>query len=181
MFAQQVVASELTRGFTVIQDSSGDDFSLGILQPPQRPSHPYDSHGADRVVFTNETADVHVNMLDFLGPFEIDGNGRMLFVRQKTIGPSVDIAVVPRDVGETWRRQFQTAPGIPLPTAPPIAAGVVTATDESERALALPRGQYYLVVDNSPYVGAVAPPTALGGLLDPVARVSSLVSMGDAP
>jgi hypothetical protein len=43
----------------------------------------------------------------------------------------------------------------------------------------LPQGQYYLVVDNSPYVGQASPPPA-GPLFDPVARVSYLVSMGDA-
>ena len=44
----QIMSSELGRGFTVIQDSDGDDFSLGILQPPQRPTHPYQVRGSDR-------------------------------------------------------------------------------------------------------------------------------------
>src|SRR5262249_28659652 len=77
-FGQQIVSLELGRGFTVIHESAGDDFALGILTPPARPSHPYDTHGQDRVVFANETAEVHAGTLDFLGPFEIDSAGRTL-------------------------------------------------------------------------------------------------------
>lgn len=181
MFAQQIVTSELARGFTVIHESSGDDFSLGILQPPARPAHPYDSHGSDRVVFTNESADVHANMLDFLGPFEIDTTGRLLYLRLSVSGPAVDVAVVPRDSGEVWRRQFQEHAGVPLPPSPPLVAGVVNPGVDTERSVPLPRGQYYVVIDNSPYVGQVAPPPTPLGLFDNPARTTYLVSMGDAP
>jgi hypothetical protein len=58
-------------------------------------------------------------------------------------------------------------------------AGVVPPDVETDRSIALPQGQYYLVVDNSPYVGQAAPPANV--LFDPVARVSYLISMGDAP
>jgi hypothetical protein len=58
-------------------------------------------------------------------------------------------------------------------------AGVVPPDVEADRSIALPQGQYYLVVDNSPYVGQTAPPA--NALFDPVARVSYLISMGDAP
>lgn len=181
LFAQQIVTSELARGFTVIHESSGDDFSLGILQPPARPAHPFDSHGKDRVVFVNESADVHVNMLDFLGPFEIDQTGRSLFVRLSVQGPAVDVAVIPRDTGEVWRRQFQEHAGVPLPPSPPLVAGVVTPGQDTERSVPLPRGQYYVVIDNSASVGQVSPPVTPLGLFDSPARTTYLVSMGDAP
>jgi hypothetical protein len=180
LFGQQIVSSELGRGFTVIHESAGDDFAMGILRPGERPSHPFDMHGSSRVMFLNETADVHANTLDFLGPFEIDGPGRMLFVKIRSAGIAVDVAVVPRSAGDAWRRQYQNNPGVPLPPSAPIVAGVVPPDIDSDRSVALPRGQYYLVIDNSPYVGQVSPP-ASGPIFDSVARVSYVISMGDAP
>ena len=47
---------------------------------------------------------------------------------------------------------------------------------DTYRSVALPPGQYYVVIDNSPYVGQAAPP-ASNPLFEPVARVSYLVSM----
>jgi hypothetical protein len=178
-FGQQIVSSELGRGFTVIHESAGDDFALGILEPGRRPSHPYAMHGSDRVMFMNEVAEVHGNTLDFLGPFEIDGSGRMLFAKFRSAGIALDVAVTTRTAGDAWRRQYQNQRGVPRPPAPPIAAGIIPADAETDRSIALPRGQYYLVVDNSAYVGQTAPPASL--LFDPVARVSYLISMGDVP
>jgi hypothetical protein len=179
LFGQQIVSSELSRGFTVIHESGGDDFALGILQPGTRPSHPFQTHGDDRVTFMNELAEVHGNMLDFLGPFEIDGAGRKLFVKIRSTGVPLDVAVTTRAMGDAWRRQYQAQRGIPHPPGAPIVSGVVPADVDTDRSIALPQGQYYLVVDNSAYVGQTAPP--LSALFDPVARVSYLISMGDAP
>jgi len=179
LFGQQIVSFVLGRGFTVIHESSGDDFALGILQPGTRPPHPYEMHGSDRVMFMNENAEVHGNMLDFLGPFEIDGSGRMLFVKIRSAGIPLDVAVTTRMAGDAWRRQYQNQRGVPPPPGPPIVAGIVPADVDTDRSIALPQGQYYLVVDNSPYVGQTAPPVS--PLFDPVARVSYLISMGDAP
>jgi len=179
LFGQQIVSWELGRGFTVIHESAGDDFALGILQPGSRPSHPYDIHGNERVTFMNEMAEVHGNMLDFLGPFEIDRSGRMLFTKIRSTGVALDVAVTTRAAGDAWRRQYQSQRGVPLPPGPPIVAGVIPRDVETDRSIALPQGQYYLVVDNSPYVGQAVPPASV--LFDPVARVSYLISMGDAP
>ena len=180
LFGQQIVSSELGRGFTVIHESSGDDFAMGILKAGERPPHPYETHGSDRVMFMNEIAEVHSNTLDFLGPFEIDGKGRMLFIHIRSIGLALDVAVMPRAAGDAWRRQYQNNAGVPLPPAQPVVSGFVAADTDADRSVALPPGQYYVVIDNSPFVGQVAPPPA-GPLFDPVARVSYLISMGDAP
>jgi hypothetical protein len=180
MFGQQIVSSELGRGFTVIHESSGDDFAMGILKAGERPPHPYDFHGSDRVTFMNEVAEVHSNMLDFLGPFEIEGKGRMLFTRIRSAGIPLDVALVSRAVGDAWRRQYQNNPGVPLPPSQPIGSATVPADADADRSMALPAGQYYVVIDNSPFVGQVAPPPT-GPLFDAVARVSYVISMGDAP
>jgi hypothetical protein len=127
-------------------------------------------HGSERVMFMNEMAEVHGNTLDFLGPFEIDGSGRMLFVKIRSAGIALDVAVTTRAAGDAWRRQYLSQRGVPLPPGPPIVAGVVPPDVETDRSIALPQGQYYLVVDNSPYVGQTAPPASV--LFDPVARVA---------
>jgi hypothetical protein len=179
LFGQQIVSSELGRGFTVIHESAGDDFALGILQPGSRPAHPYDVSGSDRVMLANEVAEVHGNTLDFLGPFEIDRAGRMLFAKIRSNGLAIDVALTTRSAGDAWRRQYQNQRGVPLPPSPPIVAGVVPPDVEIDRSIALPKGQYYIVVDNSSFVGQTAPPA--NAIFDPVARVSYLISMGDAP
>jgi hypothetical protein len=180
LFGQQIVTSELGRGFTVIHESSGDDFALGILKAGERPRHPFATHGDDRVIFVNELAEVHTNTLDFLGPFEIDGPGRALFLKIRSTGIPLDVAVMPRAAGDAWRRQYQTSPGISRPDGAPIVAGIVPPDAETDRSVSLPRGTYYVVIDNSPYVGQASPPPP-APLFDSVARVSYLVSMGDAP
>src|SRR5439155_2406779 len=127
-----------------------------------------------------EVADVHANTLAFLGPFEIDSKGRTLFMRIRSSGIPLDVALVPRSTGDAWRRQYQNNASVPLPPAQPIAAATVPAEADADRSMALPPGQYYVVIDNSPFVGQVAPPPS-GPLFDAVARVSYVISMGDSP
>lgn len=179
--AGALVASELARGFTVIHDGSGDDFALGILQPPARPAHPWTTHGDDRVTLATDTTDVHVRSAEFVGPLEVDANGRSLFVRLSVSGPAVDLAVVPRDVGETWRRQYEAELFVRPPTAAPIVTAVAQPGADVERPLALPRGQYYLVIDNSDGFGQVQPPPVLPLVGDAPARVNYLITLGDTP
>jgi hypothetical protein len=101
-------------------------------------------------MFMNEIAEVHSNTLDFLGPFEIDGKGRMLFVHIRSTGIALDVAVMTRAAGDTWRRQYQNNAGVPLPPVQPIVSGFVAADADADRSVALPLGQYYVVIDNSP-------------------------------
>lgn len=55
ILGNQIVAGEMTRGFTVVHnDDRGDDFSLGILMPPQKPHHPFDVSNSERFTFANE-------------------------------------------------------------------------------------------------------------------------------
>ena len=103
----------------------------------------------------------------------------MLFVHIRSTSIALDVAVMTRAAGDTWRRQYQNNAGVRSPVQP-IVSGFVAADADADRSVALPLGQYYVVIDNSPFVGQVAPPPA-GPLFDPVAQVSYLVSMGDAP
>ncbi len=156
-FGNQVVQSQLNSGFTVVHSDEGDDFSLGILQPPARPKHPFNTSGSDHYVFANETTEVHYGQVDFLGPFEVADTDQALFLRFSVQGPQVEALVVTRSVGDTWRNGLQLGAALGPPPQPPVAGFPLPPGNEVQQKLKLPPGQYYVVVDNSAAVGQVAP------------------------
>ncbi len=189
--AKQVVESQLTRGFTVIRDSSGNvEFGLGVIERGEHPAKPFTVRGSDRMTLVNERTEVQGQQLDFLGPFEVDSDGRALFVAADIDGvPAVDVLVTRKDVGDAWLDTFIRKPGVPQPPQPSLMADVVPIRVAWQRSLPVAKGHYYVVVDNSSAVGTVAPPRAsssplLPGVLapsDPAAAVNAVVQMGDAP
>ena len=80
-----LVASEIGRGFTVVRQDDGDDFALGHLEPPQKPTRQFKS-GADRVVLESDLTEVHTQSRDYLGPFEVHEQGAALFFHAKVDG-----------------------------------------------------------------------------------------------
>jgi hypothetical protein len=186
-FAQSFVQTQLTKGFTVIRSSDGDDFSLGKLAMGQRPLHPFQAKGKDRFTFANETSEIRGQQQDFLGPFEIDGDDRALFVKAQVQGPPVDVFVVGKDGGYQWRMKYQTtSPAPPPPPGTPILQQAVTpATGMFEGWVPLNKGLYYVVIDNSSFAGTLRPAAKLPTPFDPSAAqtvtVSYLVQVGDKP
>lgn len=185
--AQSFVQAQLARGFTVIHESRGDDFSLGRLAIGQRPLHPYDVKGNDRFTVANETTEVHGLQQDFLGPFDIDADDRALFVKMQVSGPALDVFVVSRDVGQAWRMQYQTVspPPPPPPGSPILQQAQTPPAGLFEGWVPLARGSYYLVLDNSTSAGWARPAGKLPTPFDPTlaqsALVSYLVQVGDRP
>ncbi|MBM4357412.1 MAG: hypothetical protein FJ096_04805 [Deltaproteobacteria bacterium] len=159
-FGNQIVASELTRGFTVLQDWSNDSksFALGILMPPQKPASPFDTTKDDHYTFANETTVVQANQRDFLGPFEVVEGTQQLVMKMMVQGPPVDVMVVSRTVGDAWREHYQLGRPLGLPPGPVLAGGPLQPNRQVQLAYQLPPGAYYVVIDNSPYAGVVAPP-----------------------
>ena len=90
-FGNQIVSSEIASGFTVVHGDEGDEFALGILQPPLRPPRPFDT-SSGRYAFANETTEVHPEQIDLLGPFEVAANGQALFARLFVRGPAIERA-----------------------------------------------------------------------------------------
>jgi hypothetical protein len=183
LFGNQIVADRLGRGFTVVQnwDTDSKTFQLGILMPPQKPLTPYDVTGEQIYTFSNETIEVQTNQMDFLGPFEIvDGDQQLLF-RAFLQGQPVDLIVVSRATGDAWRDAYQQGRPLGAPPGPVFAGTPLQPTGEQRFAWRLPPGQYYVVVDNSPFAGSVAPPalSVLNPLGGPVARVSYVAQLGE--
>jgi hypothetical protein len=180
-FGQQVVAAELTHGFTVIRKSDGTvDFGLGLIEKGKLPFHPYQIKGNARAVLANERIEVHARQRDFLGPFEVDSQGRALFLTVGVDGAEgVDVMVVPRDAGEQWLSLYIHQPITTPPAYPPLLADVALSAQTYRKMLPVAKGRYYLVIDNTATAGRIAPPANLFD--DRAALVNYAVELGDAP
>jgi hypothetical protein len=178
-FGNQIVQSHLASGFTVVHTDEGDEFTLGILTPPARPPKPFDT-SEDRYVFANETTEIRHNQVDFLGPFEVADDDQAMFLRLRVSGPSVDVMIMHRGTGDLWREGLQKGAPLAAPPQPPIIGFSMPPGREVRQKVRLGMGQYYVVVDNSDRVGAVAPPwnplAVVGGNL---AVVSYVAELGD--
>jgi hypothetical protein len=179
-FGSQIVQGQLANGFTVVHTDNGDEFTLGILQPPARPKRPYATSGGDKFVFANETTEVRFDQVDFLGPFEVVDTDQALFLRMRVNGPNVDVLLVHRGTGDLWRDGLQQGQRLGPPPNPPIMGFVIPPNGEVRQRIKLPPGQYYAVIDNSTRMGAVGPPwnplSVVGGNL---ALVSYSAELGD--
>lgn len=157
-FGAQIVSSQLTSGFTVVRTDQGDDFSVGILTPPERPTHPFKVKDEERFVFANETTEVRNGQVDFLGPFEVTDTDQALFLRMKLDGPALDALVMGRQAADEWRDALQRGAQLAQPPYPAEQTFVIQPGGEQEQRLRLPPGEHVIVVDNSANVGQVSPP-----------------------
>jgi hypothetical protein len=172
-----LVASEIGRGFTVVRQDDGDDFTLGHLEPPQKPARQFKS-GEGRVVLASDLTQVPGQSRDYLGPFEIQSKDSALFFRAKVDGAPLAFSVVDRSVGETWRRAYEAAQPMAGPPGALAAQGTLPV-GESNLRFPLPPGTYYVVIENQ----AAAPFAPLGVPLpvpEQVTYVSYSLELGDA-
>ncbi len=177
----QVVSGELVRGFTVVHNDGGDDFTLGLLQPPQKPHHPFEVKDSDRFTFANETVEIRSNQRDFLGPFEVPKGDQALYLSfQLQSAAPLGVYVVDKRTGDVWREGYQT--GQPLGPAPGTvyASGPIRPGVPDSRRYALQPGQYYVVLDNAAAAagGLSALPAMILGS-DPGAVVSYVAQVGE--
>lgn len=162
----EVVSSALVRGFTVVHNDKGDDFTLGQLQPPEKPHHPFEVKDSDRFTFANETVELHANERDYLGPFEVPKGGQALYLTFQLQGPSpVGVYVVDKRTGDAWREGYQTGQPLGPPPGPIYASGAIRPGAQDGRRFPLQPGQYYVVLDN---VATATPAVSLPGIFTPI-------------
>ncbi|HTJ82205.1 MAG TPA: hypothetical protein VL400_10805 [Polyangiaceae bacterium] len=204
-FANQVgeglLAHEIGRGFTVVRDSDGSvEFSIGLLEPGQRPDSPYKRNDRDRLVYVNERIELHSGQRDYVGPIEVPDKGMALYLTMQLEGaPNVDLMVFHRSVGDGWLQGYLTTPVASAPPGPGLLDETVTSSSGApmtpqggfpttvpsqgpaifRRMIRVPKGAYYVVLDNTATAGKSAPPTT--ALDDRAALVSLAVELGDAP
>lgn len=176
LLGQSIVAGEIGKGFTVVHRDDGDDFAIGHMDPPEKPTRPYQP-GEDHVMLATDLTEVHGAARDYLGPFEVGSDGAALFVRARVTGGPVIYALVTRDVGEAWRRPYEAGQPASPPPGPLVAQGAMPIGDANLK-LPVARGSYYLIVENQ----APAPLAPLGVPLpfpEPIAYVSYGIEIGD--
>jgi hypothetical protein len=179
-FGEQIVAGQLANGFTVVRTSQGDAFTVGILNPPDRPKHPMQLEDDERYVFANETTEVHASQIDFLGPYLIPDNDRLLHFRTRLQGPALDVLVMTREAADAWREQLQRGAPLGPPPIPPLEMFVVEP-GEGRRPIRLRKGRYVLVVDNSAAIGQMKPPWSPLSIVGAnVALLSYSAELGEA-
>lgn len=177
-FGQQIITSKVAEGFTVVRTDSGDDFAMGILQPPQRPRHPFNTSDNNYVI-ANDAADVRVGQADFIGPIEVADEDQMVLLRWRAAGTRSDALVYARGVADPMRLTYEQGGGIVPPAVPPLAQWVLEVGETTHR-LKLPPGQYMLVVDNSDRLGQVTPPwNPLAGMGSGALSFSYIIELAD--
>jgi hypothetical protein len=177
----QLMKSEIARGFTVIRDEDGSvQFGLGVVEKGQRPPEPYRREDNGKLLLANERTEVHQSQRDYIGPLEVPGEDEALTLTISVDGaPGVDVLVVPRGPGDQWLQAYTTQAAPTPPIALPRLDEPVTAGMLWRRTVALPKGIYYLVIDNTAAAGRTQPTTFAHD--DRAALVSYAIELGDAP
>jgi hypothetical protein len=179
-FGSQIVEGQLSSGFTVVHSDEGDEFSIGLLSPPARPTKYFASSGG-RVVLERDNTEVRVDQVDLIGPLEVPDSGQALFLRFQVTGPALDVLVIRRGAGDLWRSGLQLGAPLSAPPEAPLAMFTLQPGQEARQRLPLPAGQYYVVLDNSSRMGAVNPPwSPLGIVGGSSAAVAYSAEVGDA-
>ena len=179
---QSIVKGQLQRGFTVIRyDADGaTDFGLGYIPKGQRPFQPFEVQHSTKLVLANDRTEVHSGQQDFIGSFQVTEEDQALYLNVTLDGaPAVDAVVVPKGTVDLMLDQYLTTPGPARLTAPPLLEERISAGQPWKRYLRLPKGSYFLIIDNSPAVGQTSP-SAVGGD-DRAAKLDYLVQLGEAP
>lgn len=156
-FGAQIMADQLSRGFTVIRGADGAvELGIGVLPPGQHP--PPAIAGVDRGkrVIVNERSEVHQNQRDYV-PIEVPSGAKLTLLVGVDGAPAIDVLLVPRAMGEAWLWTYVTQAVTTPPPGPPILDEAVAAGGVWRRTLAVPPGQYYLVLDNTATAGRTAP------------------------
>jgi len=180
-FGKQLMGSKLKEGFTVVHftDNNVDDFVLGILPLGQKPFHPYQVHGKDRVTYENERVEIGQNQRDFIGPIKVEGDNRALFVTAKVDGaPAVDVMIMRKPEAEASLQLYFEYPQSGPLAGPPLAGEVLQQGTEMKRGFPVAPGMYYVVIDNTPTAGQVSPPA--NAFDNRSAVVNYLIQIGDA-
>lgn len=176
LLGQVVVTSEFARGFTVVRQDDGDDFTLGILNPPDKPKRQF-KPGSGRTQLATDLTQIGAQSREYLGPFEVTGSGMALYFKANVQGSPLIYGVVDKASGEAWRRSYESGQPLgPPPTA--TFAGGTAAMGDTFVKMPLREGSYYLVLENR-----AQPPTAPLGMPLPIPEaVSHLqysVELGD--
>ena len=181
VFGSQIMASQLAAGFTVVRTDSGDEFSLGHLEPPARAPRPFDLSGSDRMLFASDSTLLHPGQIDVLGPFAVTEKEQALYLRFQVDGATIEGLVWPKSVIDPWREGLQTGAPLSSPPQPAISAFALNPGN-NQLKVPLAQGLYVIVLDETSQIGTINPPFNPLGMLGTAgaSRVSYAVELGEA-
>lgn len=178
---RQILSAQLERGFTVIRRSShGEtDYGLGVIPVGTTPFVPFQITSAKQTL-ANDRTELHVGQQDFVGGFEVTGNGQALTITAAIDGaPAVDLQIISAGSGQQMLERYVTQPGPVASLEPPRLDETVQFGAQWQRTVAVSPGTYLLLLDNSQALGRSAPP--LVGNDDRAVKIDYAVQLGDAP
>jgi hypothetical protein len=186
-FGKSTLSKKLQEGFTVIARDGSEanvDFTLGIVPLGKKPFHPYQvERGDGKITYENERTEIHQNQRDFVGPIVIEEEGKAIFLTASVDGiPAIDLLVLRKAEGEASLQYFfeypQAGPLQGQPMYSQILQAQAVPGNGAMRTIVVPPGTYYVVFDNTPTAGQVAP--TINPLDDRAAVVQYLIQIGDA-
>ncbi len=182
-FGRQTLGRKLQEGFTVIARDGKEtnvDFALGIVPLGKKPFHPYQvDRGDGKITYENDRTEVHQNQRDFVGPIVIEDSGKAIYLTAAVDGvPAIDVLVMRKAEAEQSLQYYFEYPQAGPLAGTPLSSEVLANGNPLKRAIVVPPGTYYVVFDNTPTAGQVAP--ANNPLDDRAAVVSYLLQIGDA-
>jgi hypothetical protein len=183
-FGQQMVSGKLAQGFTVIEGDDGSvDFDLGHLPLSSRPVHPMQLHGSNRQLWESQRTEVHTGERDFVGPIVVADASRAVYLTLRVDGQSaVGVLLVTKAEGDASLDGYIRGVPMAVVTNTPRFSDQVVYGAPYQRAIPVPPGMYYLVIDNTMlpgFPGSVLP--APIAVIDGAAVVSYGIEIGDAP
>lgn len=182
-FGKSMLSQKLQEGFTVIAPDGSESnvsFTLGIVPLGKRPFHPYQVDPGDgKVTYENDRTEIHQNQRDFIGPIVVEEEDKALYLTAAVDGaPAIDVIVMRKaEAEQSLRYYFEYPQAGPLAGAPLFSQPLV-AGNPLNRTIVVPPGTYYVVFDNTPTAGQVAPTN--NALDDRAAVVNYLIQIGDA-
>ncbi|HRG98154.1 MAG TPA: hypothetical protein PLR99_18010 [Polyangiaceae bacterium] len=176
VLGQGIMTGEIGRGFTVVRQADGDDFAMGHLDPPAKPPRQFKTR-EDHASLASDLTEIRSLSREYLGPFEVPGDGLALSLRSRLQGSTLVYSVVDRASGDAWRRAYESAGPLGPPFIAPLHQGQLPV-GEGTQTFPVPAGQYFIVLENR------TPPPLIGlgvGIADPVATLGYSVELGARP
>jgi hypothetical protein len=135
---------------------------------------------SEKLTLDNDRTDLHAGQQDFVGGFTVTEDDQALYLTLTIDGaPGIDVLLVPEGMGDQLLAAYTVRPGPSGLLGAPLADDAVVRGAPFQRAIAVPPGTYYLLLDHSAGLGRTAPPQKLFD--DRAATVDYLVQLGDAP
>jgi hypothetical protein len=177
-FGRQMLSGQLGQGFTVIQfDDGAQDFDLGHVPLGHRPLHPFSVHGGNRATVESLRTQVAAGERDFIGPITVEGDRRAIYTTMMLDGqPSVRVMLVPRPLGDAALQAYVNSAAVgPMPNPGPGGSGATPSDTvqygvQYQRAVPVPPGMYYVVIDNT-----------AAGAASSAAVINYSIQIGDVP